>query len=87
MPTSTLPTPRMTATLIPASDQADDHALGHFVIHGQPGWEDRLRRARLSPVGRRAVHCTSCGKRGHNSRSKVCPSKAVLRAHLGPERK
>jgi hypothetical protein len=72
----TLPTPHMTAVLVMAPEDFDDQ-LGYFEILPGPWQNQPLRQVKSAVRPRRAIHCTSCGKRGHNSRSRDCPERGA----------
>lgn len=69
-----LPTPRLTATLLPLPIGAPRAQMREVVIHGSPGWRDRVDVVPASDfgVGRRS-HCTACREHGHNART--CPAR------------
>lgn len=60
----TLPVPRMTVWITSSGRVVD--------ATGQPPDD-----APVVTKSRRACHCTTCGKPGHNSRSKNCPGPEV----------
>lgn len=64
---SSLPTPRLTATIVQPGPRAPRHALGEVVIEGsEPARE--LRRPNGRPPNAQA-RCGLCGKTGHIARN------------------